>query len=568
MSYSSITDSDQDYVFLTTFVTVGKSFSSRGWALSRNDIQDWIPVEKFERDCKVIINDICSDAILRFNPRLFYESNELSVYLKELYDKGHSRDKIPMDIKINKANLFLNISSIEKYLNLEFIETQLSVGKSYKSKGWQLSKEVVSVLFPIHKYDEEYAIFINDIESNAKLNFQFRLFYKENKLSEYLEGLFYENPRQKVPAKIIFEVNSDYPEVSQNEVKEILKKEDISVDVNQHNSCIICGEDYGSINMDFKGYDGFSNICPVCLNKIIALDNFNLIKDNSFSNFVKKEHVEEIIFDNFEKIWELLLEYNFLTPFGDLYKLKSNELIEKNYSKYLSDESKVSISSKKKRNHQKILELIKEEDIEETPAMTNVCNVCGVVLDNLEIDKCELCMDKSLATEYLHDFVTEIPYGNHFSKLDLVDIGIESLRADLIINKLVEYNLIVPESDIFYRLNEVSYLNNFIEKYSDNLYQLQINYINKKDVLKISKEDFSSEEKLDSLIKWKKFGDFISFKKGQYGFVSVQFKQDGMFLYSKGYTTSYEAKVAAAYYLESLGKISFITEDEIKLEFK
>ena len=86
----------------------------------------------------------------------------------------------------------------------------------------------------------------------------------------------------------------------------------------------------------------------------------------------------------------MLLEYNFLTPFGDLYKLKSNELIEKNYSKYLSDESKVSISSKKKRNHQKILELIKEEDIEETPAMTKVCNVCGVVLDNLEIDKCEL----------------------------------------------------------------------------------------------------------------------------------------------------------------------------------
>ena len=93
MSNSPVMDSDQDYVIINTKVTVGKSYSSRGWALSRKDIHDWIPVEEFKRNCKVFINGICSDAILRFNPRLFYESDDLSFYLKELYDKGCYKNK-------------------------------------------------------------------------------------------------------------------------------------------------------------------------------------------------------------------------------------------------------------------------------------------------------------------------------------------------------------------------------------------------------------------------------------------------------------------------------------------
>ena len=71
MSDSPIRDFDQDHVIITTEVTVGKSYSSRGWALSRTDIHDWVPAEEFERDCKVIIDDISSEAVLRFNPRLF-----------------------------------------------------------------------------------------------------------------------------------------------------------------------------------------------------------------------------------------------------------------------------------------------------------------------------------------------------------------------------------------------------------------------------------------------------------------------------------------------------------------
>lgn len=121
MSNSLITDFDQNTSIINTKVTVGKSYKSKGWALSREDIHDWIPVEKFERECKVIINDICSDATLRFNPRLFYESDDLSFYLKELYDKGCSKHKIPMKIKVPKSNFYKNMSNMDKYGTVNFI---------------------------------------------------------------------------------------------------------------------------------------------------------------------------------------------------------------------------------------------------------------------------------------------------------------------------------------------------------------------------------------------------------------------------------------------------------------
>ena len=562
MSNSPIIDLDQDYVLLNTNVTVGKSYSSRGWALSRQDIHDWIPVEKFERDCKVIIDDICSDAILRFNPRLFYESDELSLYLKELYDNGWYRDKIPMAIKINKSSLFSNIESVEKYLNLNFIETKLLVGKSYSSKGWQLSKEVVSKLFPSEKYAEEYSIYIDNIESNAKLNLQFRLFYKDDELSEYLEKLHKINPRDKIPAKILFEVNS-------NDLKEEINENEDNV-IYDSNCCDICGKEYDS-TLDSLDEEGkFPNLCQECIEKIVILNVYKDIKKSSLSNFVKKEFVEANIGSNFDKIWDLLIEYNFLTPLGDLFKLSGNELIENSYSKFLADDDSSTKISSKKRNRDKILELIdEEENSQEEKTEEHVCIVCGIRLNDFGLEKCELCNDKSLATEYLKEFVTKVPYGKNFSKLDLVNVGVDSLNAELFLNKLAKYDLIHFESDIFYKLNEVAFLNDFVEKYSDNPYKLQINYINENsNVLKISKEDLASEERIDAIVKWKNYGDFISFKKGQYGFLSVQFKQEGRFMYSKGFSTSYEAKIAAIYYLNSLGKIEFIVEDDIKLEFK
>ena len=562
MSGSPIRDLDQDYKIISTEVTVGRSYSSRGWALSRKDIHDWIPVEKFERDCKVIINDISSDAILRFNPRLFYESDELSSYLEDLYERGYSKYKVPMDIIIPKNNFFTNIDSIESYLQVGTVDTNLLVGKSFKSKGWQLSKDLVSKFFPTEEYGGEYRIVINEIQSNAKLNLQFRLFYKSNELSEYLEELHYENPRNKIPAKIIFD-NSDYNysnDIEVNDEKEVFDDDNMDTqDLSQH-SCKNCGQYITST-------DDRLDLCPLCLEKIQSLEEYNKIKNSSLSKFVKKEFVEDKLGSNFNQIWVLLLKYEFLTPFGELYKLNGNELIEQNFSKFLQDNQEEHFSSKK-RNRDKILELIEESE-EDSINEENVCIICGEELADNEIDRCELCNDKLLATEYLHDIVTLVPYGKNFSKLDVNGLNLPNLNTELVLNKLVKYELLLFDGYLSYKLNGVTFLNEFIEKYAKNPYVLQVNYeYDGSNIKKISKNDLSSEERIDSLIKWKNYADYVVFKKGQYGFVSVQFKQEGAFLYSKGFGTSYEAKIEAINYLKSIGKLILVDDAEIKLEIK
>ena len=553
MSDSPIIDLDQDYAILNTNVTVGKSYKSRGWALSVKDIHEWIPVEEFEHDCKLIINNIRSDAVIRFNPRLFYESDELSLYLKELYDNGDNRSKIPMKIKIHKNNLFNNIYNVEKHTHLKNIETRLRVGKSYSSGGWQLSKDVVAQLFPVDQYDEIYSISINNIESNAKLNLQFRLFYKGNQLSEYLEELYHKDANERIPAKIIFEEGF-------NENEEIISTENENLDnpVKENDGdciCSSCGKNYSNIHPTTNNFLGF---CPDCLEKIIALDEFKKIKESSLSNFVKKEFLEEKFGEDYNQIWDLLIKYHFLVKFGDLFKLTGNEDIELNYSKYLlecsaSDNTR-NIASKK-RNRDKILELIDGDEEYEN----KVCTVCGSILKDSEIEKCGSCKDKSLACEYLKRFVTRVSYNKSFSERNLIKMEIPSLEVDLIINKLLNYDLILGESDGFYKLNNVNYLNDFINKYADSPYGLQTNNPNNdSDVLIISKSDLTSEDRIDALIKWNKYRKHVQFKKIQYEFTSVKFLNDGLFMYSKGFSTSYEAKREAINYLINMILIKMI----------
>ena len=105
----------------------------------------------------------------------------------------------------------------------------------------------------------------------------------------------------------------------------------------------------------------------------------------------------------------------------------------------MSDNQDINISSKK-RNRDKILELIgKEEETNDE----NVCIVCGKTLSSDEYEKCESCSDKQLATEYLHDIVDLVPYGENFSKLEFMGSNMGSLNAELVLNKLVQYELLL-----------------------------------------------------------------------------------------------------------------------------
>lgn len=514
MFKSSIYDFDQDNVILNTNVTVGKSYKSKGWALSRQDISKWIPVDVFERDCLVKIDNICSKAIIRFNPRLFYQSDELSNYLKDLFDQGYSNCRIPMKIKINKSNLFSCISSnidIENYLNIKYIDTQLLVGKSYKSKGWQLSKDVTLKLFPLKEYDKDYLIYINEIESNAKLNFQFRLFYKHTELSEYLQKLHDEGYKGKINAKIIFsedfnsqEENDDI--LNSNSQNILFNKDDANEILNTHD-CEICGNSYNNSKKSLDEEDKYLNFCSECVEKIISLDTFYLIQSTSLSNFTKKEFIKDKINNNFDQLWDLLIKYEFLVPFGDLYKLEGNEFIENTFSKFILDDDNKKSPIKRKKN--KILELVNDEGHNK-----HFCSVCGEQLNNYETDICELCRDKFLASDYLQDIVTKVPYGIPFTKSNLIEIEGDELKSSLIINKLLKFNLFILKSDNLYQLNNLDILNDFLATYSDSSRRLQINYINDSSgITQVSKNDLASEKNWMKLLDGRIFMIMLYLKK-------------------------------------------------------
>ena len=194
-------DSEKCDSNIKTQVLVGRSAKNKGWALNLDDISDFIPVKKYEFDnCKIIIEDIISDCKIRINPRLFYLGTEISDYLLQLDEKSH----VPLEIKYDKSYLNQQIEQW-KNTNLDVIETELLVGKSFSSKGWALTKDVRAMIFPIYSYEINYPITVGEIRDFGKLNIQIRLFYKSKRLSEKLEELHNIDPNQKVDAKIVFD---------------------------------------------------------------------------------------------------------------------------------------------------------------------------------------------------------------------------------------------------------------------------------------------------------------------------------------------------------------------------
>lgn len=88
-----------------------------------------------------------------------------------------------------------------------YLSFPVTVGKSYKNKGWAVKRSYLDSFVPKVSYETECTIFVEGIEIKGKLNIHTRLFYFTNeKLSSYLEKLFLIDP--KTQAKIDLELNN------------------------------------------------------------------------------------------------------------------------------------------------------------------------------------------------------------------------------------------------------------------------------------------------------------------------------------------------------------------------
>ncbi|WP_296882989.1 hypothetical protein [uncultured Methanobrevibacter sp.] len=243
-------EKDCDYSILT-HVNLGMRIKDvpSGWALNLFDIREFIPVLRYEKECYIRIRGIISPCRIVINPRLFYKGKPLKNHLRDLKSKDENF-KVPIEIKFNKRELDASLDEFNSD-NINYIDTDLLVGKSYSSKGWGLSKDVVSQLIPLKAYDFMFPVYIDNIPAETRLNMQTRLFYNSVELSKELEELSKRDSKQRVDARIIF--NEEYLDLAKK-FKEGYKSE---------SKCTICGN---SLDCDSK-----SDKCFDCLDKEITV---------------------------------------------------------------------------------------------------------------------------------------------------------------------------------------------------------------------------------------------------------------------------------------------------------
>ena len=87
-----------------------------------------------------------------------------------------------------------------------YLSFPVTVGKSYKNKGWAVKRSYLDSFVPKVPYEKECTIFVEGIEIKGRLNIHTRLFYFTNeKLSSYLEKLSSIDP--KTQAKVDLELS-------------------------------------------------------------------------------------------------------------------------------------------------------------------------------------------------------------------------------------------------------------------------------------------------------------------------------------------------------------------------
>lgn len=107
------------------------------------------------------------------------------------------------------VGLFEN-SSLLLEDDVESIAFPVTVGKSYKNKGWAIKRSYLEDMIPILKYEKECKFNVNGYDGLGKLNLHTRLFYNTNEdLSNYLKKLH--DIDAKIQTKVIMElINGTY----------------------------------------------------------------------------------------------------------------------------------------------------------------------------------------------------------------------------------------------------------------------------------------------------------------------------------------------------------------------
>ena len=103
---------------------------------------------------------------------------------------------------------YLNDIQYNYESKLNFISTDVLVGKSADSNGWSLKRKDLNKLIPIDELENSFSIIVDGVHGKADLKLSPRLFYKpkENEsLNEHLQKLANQDANQRVPLEILLD---------------------------------------------------------------------------------------------------------------------------------------------------------------------------------------------------------------------------------------------------------------------------------------------------------------------------------------------------------------------------
>ena len=296
--------------------------------------------------------------------------------------------------------------------------------------------------------------------------------------------------------------------------------------------------------------------CSNCLRSIYALENFNLFKEKSLSNFVLKEHMRKKLgLEDFDFVWDLLIKFEMLEQIGNSFKLVGNYKIEEKYGPMIKSDEDLN-KSKKPR-------LILEPEIEEPKNTVKKCVVCGKILAEDEYEKCSECFNKDFALEEIYNV---LPYFSSVAKIsedDLPDDKFPTFKKKMIFSNLIKNDLIHKNSDDSYNLN-FDNLIDFIDKYdsikNNKIFDSKNNDLN---IIFLPNYVFSNESEIDSYIKWEDFIDYVEVKQ-IFSSISVKLKNNKKIIATERVKDFLLAKTIAIKFLKEEGIIKLLNREEIE----
>lgn len=128
----------------------------------------------------------------------------------ELYSIPESQFEFSSDYPSNFGLLKEEVDDSNHYENSEImfesIDFPVTVGKSYKNRGWAIKRGHLERFVPRLPYERECVILVNGRPISGKINIHTRLFYfKDEMLSDFLERLYEIDPKTQTRIDLILE---------------------------------------------------------------------------------------------------------------------------------------------------------------------------------------------------------------------------------------------------------------------------------------------------------------------------------------------------------------------------